>query len=404
MRITDFLVRDNSESFLRERLTVNFRRWRIFALLIIGFELILAISDLCASIMNIDNRFWYNHYLLMYIIMIILNAASLVFINRYKDLKNLPHHLLKKLESRLVVYMTLIMCWGSVVSLLDQRLYGNLSACMVNIITCSVLFYVDNKKIIIPYLGSVLILFVGLPYFQESTDKLIGHYINLSVFVIISWLASRIIYHNYFDDFKARELLKKTNILLKKEIENNQQTNMKLALASYQLSKFSLIDELTGIPNRRSFRNFIDLAFESQDHTVISIIMIDIDLFKEYNDHYGHNAGDNVLIAVANEINSVVRDARDFAARWGGEEFIYISFDENEAYIGEVAETIRQKVYALHIPHEYASTGDYISVSLGTSTMKISGIADVSRVMEQADKALYLAKKSGRNCAVKGTE
>lgn len=391
---------DKGETLLREMLTVNMRRGRILAIIIIGFELIIAAADVCASILKVDNRFLFNDYLIMYIIMIFINAAWLLLIHRFKDFKDSSINQLKRMELYTVVYVILIMSWGSIIALMDQKLYGNLTAFMVNMITCSVLFYLDNKKILIPYACSVLILFIGLPYSQKSQDVLIGHYINLIFFVVIAWFASRIVFLNYYDDFKVRDLLNKSNRLLEEEIELNKNTNMKLTFANYQLSTLSLIDELTGIPNRRSFRNYIDLSFESRtkEDCVLSVIMIDIDLFKEFNDNYGHNEGDKVLIAVANVINSVVSHTRDFAARWGGEEFIFASFNTNEEYIGTVAELIRQKVYSRHIPHEHSNVCDYISVSLGISTMNISGIEDVSKAIDQADKALYLAKRNGRNC------
>lgn len=173
-----------------------------------------------------------------------------------------------------------------------------------------------------------------------------------------------------------------------------------LNIANHQLKELALIDELTGIPNRRSFRNYIDVAFQNHvgKNSVMSVIMVDIDSFKDFNDHYGHNEGDKVLIAVANQINSIVKHALDFAARWGGEEFIYVSFDKEEADIEKVAETIRQKVYSLKIPHEFSQTCEYVTVSIGAAAISILGKRDVSKAIELADQALYSAKRNGRNC------
>jgi len=283
---------------------------------------------------------------------------------------------------------------------LDQKLYGQLMAFMVNMISSSVLYFLDNKKIVIPYVCSVLIIFTGLPFFQSSSDILIGHYVNLSVFIFISWLASRIIFLSYYRDYKSKRMLQKTNILLEREIEQNSVINMKLAAANFQLNELALIDELTGIPNRRSFRNHIDIGFERyvKENSILSIIMVDVDYFKQFNDNYGHNEGDRVLIAIANQINSVVRHNMDFVARWGGEEFIYAAFNTNAAEIEIIAETIRRKVWDLKIPHAFSENWDYISVSIGTCTLEVTGKVDVSKGIGRADKALYFAKKSGRNC------
>lgn len=105
-----------------------------------------------------------------------------------------------------------------------------------------------------------------------------------------------------------------------------------------------------------------------------------------------------MLKAVANQINSVVRHNMDFVARWGGEEFIYAAFNTNSAEIRKIAETIRRKVLDLKIPHGFSKNWDYITVSIGTCTIEVRGMVDVGKGIERADKALYLAKTSGRNC------
>jgi hypothetical protein len=122
---------------------------------------------------------------------------------------------------------------GSVVSLMDQELYGQLVAFMINMIISSVLFYLDDRMILIPYSFSVLIMLVFLPFFQRTADVLIGHYVNLVIFIIISWLASRIVFRGYVHDFNNRVLLEKSNTMLAKEIESNKDINKRLAKAIF---------------------------------------------------------------------------------------------------------------------------------------------------------------------------
>ncbi|MHB8127097.1 MAG: GGDEF domain-containing protein [Desulfitobacteriaceae bacterium] len=407
MKISDLLRIDieecEKENFKRSILVNNIRRGRILAKVIIGFEAFFAILDICALILNVYNRFYYSLYLMMYLLMIFINIVYLFFFKGLKDSKDISINQLRKLEIGLVTYLTLISSWSSLVSLMDQKIYGQLMVFMVNIIIISVLFLLDNKKRFIPYVCSVLIIFIGLPFFQSSKDVIFGHYINLCVFIFTSWLASRIVFSSYCNDFKSKALLKETNILLEREIEQNTIIHMKLTEANYQLKKLALVDELTGIPNRRSFRNYIDIAFESyvKENTILSIIMIDIDYFKQLNDNYGHNKGDRTLRAVANQISSVVRHSMEFVARWGGEEFIYVAFNTDEEEIVKIAETIRNKVLALKIPHEFSRACGFISVSLGTCSIVIQDKVDVSKGIDLADKALYLAKTSGRNCVKK---
>ena len=234
-----------------------------------------------------------------------------LLLTRGADKKNeITDGQIKKWGVIVVVYVTLIMSWGSVLSLLDQRLYGQVMAFMVNLSICSVVYLLDNRKILFSYLISVTILAAGLPFFQHSSDILIGHYANLFIFILLSWLLSRVLYNNYCENYTDNVLLKKTNLLLEIEIEENRIVNKKLAAANGQLKELTLLDELTGIPNRRNFREFIDRAFQAyaKENSTISVIMMDFDYFKQFNDCYGHDAGDKALIAIANEINSAVEE------------------------------------------------------------------------------------------------
>lgn len=388
------------ENFRRNLIFDNIHRGKILATTIIRFEFILAIIDICSALLKVDDRFHFSEYLIMYSIMICINTFYLLFIRKFEKLNNISTGQLNNAEILIVVYITLIMSWGSVVSLMDQKLYGQLIAFMVIMIASSVLYILDNKKILIPYFFSVLIILIFLPSFQSSKDILIGHYVNLCTFIIISWIASRIFFLNYVNDFNNKILLQRSKAMLEKEIEENKDINNKLALANFQLKNLALIDELTGIPNRRGFRNYIDIAFDSyvNEDSLLSVIIIDIDFFKNFNDNYGHEEGDKALIEVAKQINSVVKNAMEFFCRWGGEEFIYSVFNLAKEDVIILAETIRLKVCELKIPNECSKVSDYISVSIGTCTIKITGKDDVSKVINLADKALYLAKNSGRNC------
>jgi diguanylate cyclase (GGDEF)-like protein len=390
------------ENFRANLLCDNLRRSRILAVVMIIFECILIVVDIISSILVADDRFHFNAYLAMYLLMAGINGIYLLIIKNASTGQNVSSDQLKKYEIILTIYITAIMSWSSIVSLMDQKLYGQVTVFMIIMTTSSVLYYMESKIIWIPYLSSILILVIGLPFFQPSSDILIGHYVNLSIFIATTYLASRIIFSNYVNDFNHKVLLSKTNNLLEQEIEENKDINNKLELANLQLKRVALIDELTGIPNRRGFRNYIDSFFKRQAEcdTVISILMIDIDFFKQYNDKYGHDAGDDVLIKVANEISFIVKNVGGYFCRWGGEEFVYIQFNETMDMIQNTAQLIRQSVFEKKILHEYSNVSEYISISIGSSTVKITGKEDVGRVINLADQALYQAKDNGRNCVV----
>lgn len=159
-------------------------------------------------------------------------------------------------------------------------------------------------------------------------------------------------------------------------------------------------DGLTGIANRRHF----DVAIEKEMRrairtgTPLSLLMIDIDHFKDYNDHYGHQQGDDCLIRVAAELAAMLQRPTDLLARYGGEEFAAILPDTDAAQALRMAEVIRQHAAGLRIPH--AKTGNevkHITVSIGIATQHPQQQPTISALIGAADRALYLAKGAGRN-------
>jgi diguanylate cyclase (GGDEF)-like protein len=128
----------------------------------------------------------------------------------------------------------------------------------------------------------------------------------------------------------------------------------------------------------------------------LSLLIIDVDFFKEYNDAFGHQAGDDCLIQIARTIEDVFRRSGDFVARLGGEEFVaLVPVTESDA-VAELAEQARQAVFRLRIPHPNPDH-DYVTISIGLSTTLPNEILNASALYESADKALYAAKDEGRN-------
>ncbi len=173
----------------------------------------------------------------------------------------------------------------------------------------------------------------------------------------------------------------------------------KIALENEKLANLSRIDDLTNIGNRRAYEEQMTLEWQqAMNEQEISVVMIDIDYFKQYNDTYGHQAGDDCLKKMAQLLNSTIRCAGDFISRYGGEEFIIILPHTNQEEALFIAEKIRQRVEQEKIPHESSkSNKKFISVSLGVSTIIPTINNSSEELVRQADKALYKAKHSGRN-------
>ncbi|EOC1334812.1 diguanylate cyclase [Cronobacter turicensis] len=158
------------------------------------------------------------------------------------------------------------------------------------------------------------------------------------------------------------------------------------------LNDLSMMDPLTGLCNRRGFQNRFDNL--PPDAGQLFVLLMDIDHFKAYNDHYGHMMGDQALTRVSAAIRDAVR-SRDIVTRYGGEEFMVLLTQADEARARLAAERIRQRVYDLRIPHMFnESVATNVTLSIGIAPLENGDIDDALR---RADEALYAAKDQGRN-------
>lgn len=389
-------------SVIRElMLDENVRRSTLFAKVIIGIESVLAVIDLGASVTKVHGSFQFSFYFLMYMFMIVLNIGVLIMAKRYDTWKGPVHQKIVFYEALFVGYAVIFMLWGSIITLVDQRLYGQLMAFVVNMISLSVVFYFRNKLLLIPYILSSLVLFIGLPFFQASTNIIIGHYINCSIFLFFSWVATRILYITFFDSLYRKVLLSKSNERLQEEIEENKRVHKQLSSANEELMRLSFVDELTGISNRRAlYQRIEELLAQQETGSPVSIIMMDIDYFKLFNDNYGHVEGDRVIKAIGQEINKAVRGLNDFACRIGGEEFLFVAFKTHRSEVAQLAENIRTRVSEMGIHHDYSAISNCVTISLGTATGIIKNNKQFTDLMRLADESLYVAKSQGRNCVV----
>lgn len=166
-----------------------------------------------------------------------------------------------------------------------------------------------------------------------------------------------------------------------------------------ELRSQSFSDGLTGIANRRHFDVAMDkeLRRAKRAGMPLSLLMIDIDSFKAYNDHYGHQLGDDALIKVARALAQRLQRPLDLIARYGGEEFAVILPDMDAEQSVKMAEAMRLIIVGLHIPHEKAVHADHVTISIGVATHKANDTGDKLALVGAADRALYMAKHAGRN-------
>lgn len=204
------------------------------------------------------------------------------------------------------------------------------------------------------------------------------------------------------------ELLARVNSALRLKYETDRRRNREAKLvevthqlqaANAELSALSCLDGLTRIANRRHFDMVLlqETSSAIREKTPLSLIMLDIDYFKMFNDTYGHLKGDDCLKKVASIIRNTLRRPRDFAARYGGEEFTVILPNTDEAGAHCVAEALRANIAGAGIEHKSSRCKNYVTLSIGVITKLPEQEATPDELISAADTALYHSKNTGRN-------
>ncbi|MFP4009350.1 MAG: diguanylate cyclase domain-containing protein [Spirulinaceae cyanobacterium] len=173
-----------------------------------------------------------------------------------------------------------------------------------------------------------------------------------------------------------------------------------LEKANLELHRLATLDGLTQVANRRQFDRYLDQEWRrlSREQNMISLVFCDIDYFKAYNDTYGHLAGDRCLRLIAQTLKGAVRRPADLVARYGGEEFAVILPNTDSQGAWQVAETIHTEVEGLHIAHAASEVSDRVTASLGVASMIPQICLSPNLLVNAADRAVYEAKRRGRNC------
>lgn len=222
-------------------------------------------------------------------------------------------------------------------------------------------------------------------YYEKGVDELIIRYISqkqeqrqlwLILFIIAVALAVISLYLFYY-----------------------RKLSYELFLANGKLELMNITDALTELSNRRHFDEVLpkEYARHARSGSWLSVIMLDIDWFKQFNDSYGHVKGDECLKQIADVIRNCASRESDLSARYGGEEFICILPDTDIFGAVSIAQEIRQGVIALAIPHKSSNSGQCVTVSLGVATAKCSADESSMHIIAMADAMLYKAKSCGRN-------
>jgi len=183
------------------------------------------------------------------------------------------------------------------------------------------------------------------------------------------------------------------------DISDRKQVEEKLARLYQNMKELSLQDGLTGIANRRMFDKVLDKEWKRAQRSglSLSLIIFDIDYFKQYNDHYGHLQGDDCLKQISTILTAASKRSSDLLARYGGEEFVLLLPETNEAQAYEIAAECIGRVQDKKITHEHSLVSDFITLSAGVSSVIPFRESKSAALINAADGLLYQAKRNGRN-------
>jgi diguanylate cyclase (GGDEF)-like protein len=230
-------------------------------------------------------------------------------------------------------------------------------------------------------LGAAGVYIAASVFKDSSPDIIVFNVINVTIAAVISLFFS-------WQINKLRLSLEYSTTQL--EEERNKYLNQ------------STTDELTQLRNRRdymsTFQRFVHNFRASDDWFCVAIG--DIDFFKNYNDHYGHPKGDDCLRAVGGVLNNIRETMGVYTARVGGEEFSMLWFEKDACNVDAVVRKMTNLLRELKMPHEKSKVSEYVTMSIGVYVVRCSMSNDVQTLYDAADKALYAAKTSGRNCAI----
>lgn len=349
--------------------------------------IVLEIMQLVASFFVKNESFLKQPvcYETMYVLMIVVMVVFLLIFLK------LGNNISENGTSIMVVgvsFTSFILVWCAGISLLDQLSYGQIIVYTVAIISIAVTPFFKPITLLLIYSTIHTSFLVFMLHFQKSSEILFGNYINSTTFLIISWVISCMRYKNRVEDFNNEKII--------------QEKSEELEKLNRELEKLSQTDSLTGIFNRSMFDRTIKTEWDrcKRHFTALSLIMIDIDFFKAFNDNYGHQAGDNCIRRVAGVLSKCVKRSSDMVTRYGGEEFAIILPHIEKENALELAQKMRSEVEALNILHAYSSISEYVTISLGVYTVIPSDKLSIEEFIEATDKALYEAKKENRNSIV----
>jgi diguanylate cyclase (GGDEF)-like protein len=299
----------------------------------------------------------------------------------------------------LVILPVLLIGLAATFSAQRHRIYSPLAVMAVTILGLSVaaiqvIATLSGIAVLFPY----LLLTIVFVYFMGGL--IFYHALAANVLVMLVYVAvgSALMLPDREFSYDALAMFA-ANLFCASVVYMHEKTSRIRFLEACILRDMVARDGLTGIQNRRMFDQHIQRVWQQgvRNQQRVAVLLADIDCFKDYNDRYGHQAGDECLRAVAISLSQSARRPLDFVARYGGEEFAVVLYEASREYVAEVLTRIQRSIAELNIPHEASRVASRLTLSVGAAFVLPSDGRTLEGLIQLADEALYSAKEQGRN-------
>lgn len=381
------MIKNNSDTLLLELTIANLKRTKTM-INIVFFILIWTLFINTAGRIYIYPVVipFYKGYLVLYSIMLALNIMAWYVIT-YRRL-HVTSANITKIRLTYMTYIILMLCCVTAISVTDAIRLGHVAIFEVYLLVILVLYNLPLRYTL--FMTSILTpiiitSIISSPIIEQDHALIISG--NVLLIAIMGLICSKVMYtmrvHSIQQQLILCEKNKQNELLMKQLHEKNTEMN-----------ELTHRDALTGLYNRRAFNKYMERLQEKNSKEAVIFVMIDIDYFKRYNDHYGHVMGDHVLVQVAQLLQQFANKRGDFVSRWGGEEFMYIALEAEEQ---QLSLAIQLMIEEASIAHENSPTAPFVTLSIGVYKTIIEPTVPMNYYYELVDRALYSSKSNGRN-------
>lgn len=368
-----------------ETLQFNIHRINALAKIIVTISLLLGLLNLITHMIKEGESPYFYGYLILYGTLVAMNLFCIYYFARHKMTDKNRKNYVRIVEG----YINLTIILGALIAYYDIYYHGHLMMFTFIYFLCCMLFIVPPLHILPSVIIAGVILLIGLTR-VSTTPYINANFIIFAISILVFGMIAQIILT------RTQRVSLEQRIQLIDEGLKSKNLAEQLVIANDELRRVALYDYLTGLPNRHAFSQYLEHVFADGKKKECSVFILDIDYFKQYNDFYGHEQGDEAVKKVAMALEQIGYNNDFYTVRWGGEEFLGMSV-ATDTQVDRFCQQILEAVELLHIEHYHSAIGPYLTVSVGIYSTTANSVDAFKLLYTKADQALYAAKENGRN-------